>query len=69
MVTERGLETKVILDGRVSLENVESYGADIVDIFVGGTTCVDRRNIAGSVDRFCQIKKRLLEADNGCVGI
>ena len=65
ILAERNLETKVILDGRVSIENVESYGADIVDIFVGGTTCVDRRNIPGSVNRFCQIRKNLLEAENG----
>lgn len=60
MINSRGLDTKIIIDGRVSLENIMEYGKDIVDVFVGGTTCIDSRNIKASVERIDQIRQSLL---------
>lgn len=45
MIEERSLPTEVILDGRVSLNNVIMYGKDVIQYFVGGTTMIDRDNI------------------------
>lgn len=59
MIRTRGLNTKIILDGRVSLEDVACYGRDCVDIFVGGTTCMNRTDIHSSVARFKEVRDRL----------
>lgn len=59
MIQSRGLRTKVILDGRVSLEDVVRYGRDQVNLFVGGTTCIDRENIPLSVARFEEARSKI----------
>lgn len=56
MINEKGLSTKIIIDGRVSVENIKDYGKDIVDIFVGGTTCISRDDISGSVQKIMAIR-------------
>ena len=60
MIDERGLSTKIIIDGRVSLSNIEDYGKDIVDIFVGGTTCISKYDIAGSVQKVLELRNKIL---------
>ena len=57
MINERGTQTKIELDGRVSLQNIEDYGAGLADIFVTGSTCIDRNDISHSSSVL--IKKRL----------
>lgn len=59
MIEQKRLSTRIILDGRVSLEDVARYGRREVDIFVGGTTCVDRTDIPSSVARFEEVRNRL----------
>ena len=49
MIDSRGLATKIEIDGRVSPANIEAYGNGIVDIFVAGSTCIQRADIPGSV--------------------
>lgn len=60
MINQRGLNTKIILDGRVSLGDIEIFGKDIVDIFVGGTTCIDKRDIPGSIAQMMAIRERII---------
>ena len=62
LITQRNLDTSIIIDGRVSLENIEEYGRDIVDIFVGGTTCIRRDNIAESVGKVLKLRERILSS-------
>lgn len=62
MIDEHGSNAKIILDGRVSLENIEAFGGGTADIFVGGTTCVSVRDIPGSIARFNALRERLLGA-------
>lgn len=42
MITDRGLDTKISLDGRISSDNVRIYGKDIADQFVLGSTCIKK---------------------------
>lgn len=63
MISERELPTKIIIDGRVSLEQIEMYGNGIVDIFVGGTSCISQKNISQSVAGIIELRKRLLEEE------
>lgn len=60
MINARGLDTKIIIDGRVSLENMMAYGENIVDIFVGGTTCINSRDIEGTVNRIMNLREEIL---------
>ncbi len=61
MINERNLQTKIIIDGRVSLENIMDYGKEVADIFVGGTTCIRRDDIPGSINKIMDIRKGLLD--------
>ncbi|MDO4262106.1 MAG: ribulose-phosphate 3-epimerase [Eubacteriales bacterium] len=49
MIDERGLNTKISLDGRISPENVKTYGAGIADQFVLGSTCIKRDRMEESL--------------------
>lgn len=60
MIDNRGLNTKIIIDGRVSLDNIRDYGNGIVDIFVGGTTCLSKNDISGSVSKVMKLRKEVL---------
>lgn len=60
MIEEKNLSTKVIIDGRVSLENIKEYGNGMVDIFVGGTTCINKYDITGSVSNIMAFRREIL---------
>ncbi len=62
MIEERGLSTKIIVDGRVSIEDIQNYGNGIADIFVGGTTCIKASDIIGSVSELMRVRGRLLKS-------
>ena len=49
MIDERGLDTKIEIDGRISKENIAAWGAGTVNLFVTGSTCLDRNDLAGSL--------------------
>ena len=55
MINERGLDTKIELDGRISPDNIRTYGKDLA-----GTTCLDRNGLLGSFARLEQIRKEIL---------
>lgn len=60
MIDDKGLDTKIIIDGRVSLKDIKDYGNGIVDIFVGGTTCISKDDISGSVARTMRLRQDIL---------
>lgn len=52
MIQARNLDTKVIIDGRISPADIETYGASgAANIFVAGSTCISREDQAGSLKR------------------
>lgn len=61
MINERKLNTKIIVDGRVSIQNIKDFGNGIVDIFVGGTTCISRKDIPGTIGRVMELRKKVLD--------
>ena len=61
MILERELDTKIIIDGRVALEHIEEYGRKTVDVFVGGTTCINANDIEGSVNKLMKLREHILE--------
>ena len=60
MINERGLDTKIELDGRISPDNIRTYGKDLADVFVTGTTCLDRNDLSGSFARLEQLRWEIL---------
>ncbi len=60
MINERGLSTKIELDGRISPDNIRTYGKNIADVFVTGTTCLDCKDLQGSFARLEQLRKEIL---------
>ena len=60
MINERGLDTNIELDGRISPDNIRTYGKDLADVFVTGTTCLDRNDLSGSFARLEQLRREIL---------
>ena len=60
MIDERGLKTKIELDGRISPKNLEDWGGSLADIFVTGSTCLQRDDLEGSFEKLNQIRRNLI---------
>lgn len=61
MITSRGLSTKIILDGRISKENMALFAPDgIADIFVAGSTCLDKSDLENSARALMAYRKTIL---------
>ncbi len=63
LIAARNLKTKIEIDGRVSPQNIKDYGKGLVDIFVAGSTCIQRDNIPESVQQLYALRKTLIGGD------
>lgn len=60
MIKARGLDTKVILDGRISPENISTYGTSgEANIFVAGSTCIKKDDMVGSLQRLVELENQI----------
>lgn len=58
LIDSRGLDTRIILDGRISRENIRRLGRT-ANIFVSGSTCLDKKNLESSLSElieFCAMQ-------------
>lgn len=61
MITSRGLDTKVILDGRISKQNMADFGpGGLADIFVAGSTCLDKKELKNSAEALIEYRNSIL---------
>lgn len=60
MIDDRGLNTKIELDGRVSLDNVKAYGKDVVEQFVVGSTCIKRDTMEESLRNLAALRTEII---------
>jgi ribulose-phosphate 3-epimerase len=60
MISTRGLDTLIELDGRVSIENIREYGRSVVDLFVVGSTCINYNDIIRSVKCINSVRQDVL---------
>ena len=61
MIEERGLDTKISLDGRISPEVVRTYGKDLADQFVIGSTCLKKGDqMVPSIRDMMELRKSLI---------
>ena len=64
MISDFGLDTKIILDGRISRENILMFGPDsLADIFVVGSTCIDKMNLKRSASALFAYRDSLLSQE------
>lgn len=62
MILDRGLNTKIILDGRISRQNLADYGpTGLADIFVTGSTCINKGALERSAAELAAYRRSLLE--------
>ncbi|MDL2252455.1 ribulose-phosphate 3-epimerase [Ruminococcaceae bacterium OttesenSCG-928-I18] len=61
MIEERNLPTRIEVDGRISRGDIEKYGDGLVDIFVTGSTCLNRSQLGQSAGALLSSRKNLLE--------
>ena len=62
MIDNRGLDTIIEIDGRVTQKNIEDYGRGIVDVFVAGSACFSRENMVSNLSALVASAKLLKEA-------
>ncbi len=55
-----GLDTKIEVDGRISPQNIQDYGSGLVDIFVTGSTCIDRNHMEESFDKLNALRTSVI---------
>ena len=60
MISERGLDTKIGIDGRVSPQNIRDYGNGLVDLFVTGSTCMDRTKMEESLHKLNELRMSVI---------
>lgn len=51
MIDERQLPAQIEIDGRISRQNLEDYQNGIVNLYVAGSTCLDKANLRESAQR------------------
>ena len=60
MIEARNLQTQVILDGRVSEENIRSFAKEgIAQVFAAGSTCIRRDDPEGSLAHLKRLEDEL----------
>ena len=60
MIDERGLPTKIELDGRISQDNIRAYGKNTVEQFVVGSTCIKRDRMAESLRELDVLRREVI---------
>lgn len=60
MIKARGLDTKVILDGRISTDNIKTFGmSGEANIFVAGSTCIKKDNPVESLKQLKELEDQI----------
>lgn len=64
LIRARGADARVILDGRISRQNMMDYGASgLADCFVAGSTCLKRDALQESCGDLLRFREALLRGD------
>ncbi|MBQ9404071.1 MAG: ribulose-phosphate 3-epimerase [Synergistaceae bacterium] len=60
MIEARGLDTKIELDGRISPQNIQDWGGGLADVYVTGSTCLKRDDLAGSLKALNSLRESVI---------
>ncbi|MBQ1491099.1 MAG: ribulose-phosphate 3-epimerase [Blautia sp.] len=61
MIDRQGLETKIELDGRISPDNLRKFGTGLADIFVTGSTCMNRNRLKESLAELVALREEIIK--------
>lgn len=61
MITKRGLNTEIAIDGRVSQADIMRFGVSEVNSFVIGSTCLRRGELRESLAYLQALRRKVLE--------
>lgn len=64
MIDRRGLDTKIEIDGRISPDNIRTFGTD-VDLYVVGSTCVKRDRLTQDIRALNDLRQTILGGNAG----
>lgn len=59
-IKERDARTKISIDGRISKENIRTYGNNLVDQFVCGSTCLEKDHLEVTAGELIKFKEKLM---------
>ena len=59
MIDHRGLPAKIMIDGHVSLKS-RKIMANLVDVFVAGSTCILKDDLAGSIKKLNMVRQSIV---------
>lgn len=62
MIDRRGLDTKIEIDGRISPDNIRTFGTD-VDLYVVGSTCVKKGSLTADFAKLNALRREILGGD------
>lgn len=60
MIEDRGLNTRIEIDGRISPGNIRAYGKKDVDIFVTGSTCIKADDMENSLKELAALRAEVI---------
>ena len=61
MIDRQALETKIELDGRISPDNLRKFGTGLADIFVTGSTCMNRNRLKESLAELVALREEIIK--------
>ena len=62
MIDSRGLDTAIELDGRISVRDIGAWHQQ-ASLFVLGSTCIQRKDLAGSITALMSMRRELIRKD------
>lgn len=64
LIKSAGTDTKVVLDGRISRQNISDFApTGKADIFVAGSTCVNKKNLTESLKELAAFREAILREE------
>jgi len=65
MIHQRGLDTAIEIDGRVSKETIRKFAPATVDMFVAGSMCISRESPSTGLSELVELRRSLVAATPG----
>ena len=65
MIRQRGLDTAIEIDGRVSKETIRKFAPTTVDMFVAGSMCISRESPSTGLSELVELRRSLVAATPG----
>jgi len=68
MIRERGLDTAIEIDGRVSKDTIRQFAPSTVDMFVAGSQCISRESPATGLAELAELRRSVTTTTSAAAG-